>query len=403
MSKIISILLLLLIASFIPIAPFTTKVLASSCTSGDVDIQYSNPKNGTQNENTFFPENGGDLTFQLSINNATTLKNLQNMKATLRLHFPGGLVGSDNADSNIVLIPTNVPAPYVFDLTLSKDANQAHRGDHSAEFQKRPNTSNDFEMFCDSVKYKVGTGDHCVPGPVQTVVPPDATYPNIPFIGWANTTYRIRQGKTMGILGNDVTTDNGGQGVFQNITPLHEYSGINDKLTIFAVNSAYTNECEIPLIIKANAPQPDPIPVGPVIPISQTITRPCPSANPDCTSAAGPLVPGCNDPKDPNDPTKTKPNPHPGIATAIGCIHTNPAEFVKDFMTFVIGISGGLAFLLMLLGVFQMMTSAGNPETLNAGRERFTSAIIGLLLVIFAILLLQIIGVGILNLPGFGK
>ena len=71
-------------------------------------------------------------------------------------------------------------------------------------------------------------------------------------------------------------------------------------------------------------------------------------------------------------------------------------------MTFVIGIGGGVAFLMMLLGAFQMMTSAGNPETLNAGKERLTSAVIGLLMVIFAVLLLQIIGWGILKIPGFG-
>ena len=94
---------------------------------------------------------------------------------------------------------------------------------------------------------------------------------------------------------------------------------------------------------------------------------------------------------------------NPGIATAIGCIHTNPAEFVKDLLKFVIGISGGIAFLMMLLGAFQMLTSAGNPDTLRAGRERLTSAVIGLLFVIFAVLLLQIIGFDILKIPGFGK
>lgn len=93
----------------------------------------------------------------------------------------------------------------------------------------------------------------------------------------------------------------------------------------------------------------------------------------------------------------------PAFKTAIGCIHTSPAELVKDLMKFVVGIGGGLAFLMMLLGAFQMLTSAGNPETLNAGKDRLTSAVIGLLLVIFSILLLQIIGVGILNLPEFGK
>ena len=94
---------------------------------------------------------------------------------------------------------------------------------------------------------------------------------------------------------------------------------------------------------------------------------------------------------------------NPGLGTAIGCIHTNPVDFIKDLLKFLVGIGGGLAFLMMLLGAFQMVTSAGNPETLQAGRERFKDAIIGLLFVIFSVLLMQIIGVGILGIPGFGK
>lgn len=90
-----------------------------------------------------------------------------------------------------------------------------------------------------------------------------------------------------------------------------------------------------------------------------------------------------------------------GIKTAIGCIHTNPAEFAKDVLKFAIGIGGGLAFLMMLLGAFQMLTSQGNPESLKAGQDRLTSAVIGLLFVIFAVLFLQIIGANILGLPDF--
>lgn len=114
--------------------------------------------------------------------------------------------------------------------------------------------------------------------------------------------------------------------------------------------------------------------------------------NPPCTFAGGEKVRGCTD--DPNNP---------GIATAIGCIHTNPSALVKDILTFAIGISGGLAFLMMLLGVFGMLTSAGNPEALQAGRDKLTNATIGLLFVIFAVLLMQIIGVGILDIPGFDR
>lgn len=110
---------------------------------------------------------------------------------------------------------------------------------------------------------------------------------------------------------------------------------------------------------------------------------------------AGKCTKGGGEPCDNNDPLD------PGLKTAIGCIHTNPAVFAKDFMTFAIGIGGGLSFLMMLLGAFQMLTSSGNPDTLKAGQERFTSAIIGLLFVIFAVLLLQIIGADILKIPDF--
>lgn len=141
----------------------------------------------------------------------------------------------------------------------------------------------------------------------------------------------------------------------------------------------------------------------PAFTVSSNPAPPVPSIAPctdpaKCASGGGKTVPGCGIPD-----VNGVPDPRgPGIPTAIGCIHTNPPELVKDFMTFVVGISGGLAFLMMLLGAFQMLTSSGNPETLHAGRERLTSAIIGLLIVIFAILLLQIIGVDILKIPGFG-
>lgn len=111
-----------------------------------------------------------------------------------------------------------------------------------------------------------------------------------------------------------------------------------------------------------------------------------------CTLSGGKEITGCTGDRD-----------NPGIATAIGCIHTNPNVLVRDILTFAVAIGGGLAFLMMLLGAYQMLTSRGNPETLNAGRERLTGAIVGLLFIIFSILLLQLIGFDILRIPGFGR
>lgn len=90
------------------------------------------------------------------------------------------------------------------------------------------------------------------------------------------------------------------------------------------------------------------------------------------------------------------------INTAIGCIPTDPAALFTKFFQFGIGIAGGIAFLLILFGGFQILTSAGNPEQMNEGKELVTSAIAGLLLIIFSVFLLRVIGVTILGIPGFG-
>jgi len=89
--------------------------------------------------------------------------------------------------------------------------------------------------------------------------------------------------------------------------------------------------------------------------------------------------------------------------TALGCLPTEPADFVAWLLSAAIKIGGGIAFLLMLYGGFQIMTSTGNPEKLSQGKSIITSAVIGLLFIIFAVLLLKIIGIDIFQLPGFEK
>lgn len=127
---------------------------------------------------------------------------------------------------------------------------------------------------------------------------------------------------------------------------------------------------------------------GNLVPDSVTSTKICKPGDPSCTNSGSTVCTPIGSTKE-------------GIKTQLGCIPTEPKDFVATVLRFTLGIGGGLAFLMMLLGAFQMITSAGNPDTLNAARERMTSAIIGLLMIIFAVLLLQIIGVGILNIPGF--
>ncbi|MDO8429374.1 MAG: pilin [Candidatus Daviesbacteria bacterium] len=86
-----------------------------------------------------------------------------------------------------------------------------------------------------------------------------------------------------------------------------------------------------------------------------------------------------------------------GIYTAIGCIPTQPQKLVQEIIKFATRAGGGIALLLMISGAFQILTAAGNHETMTKGKDQITSAAIGLLFVIFSTLLLQIIGVDILG------
>ncbi|MDP3994370.1 MAG: hypothetical protein Q8P91_00880 [bacterium] len=72
-------------------------------------------------------------------------------------------------------------------------------------------------------------------------------------------------------------------------------------------------------------------------------------------------------------------------------------------LQWAIGIGGGIAFLLIVYAGFMIMTSTGSPDRLQAGKELLTSALAGVILLIFSIFLLKLIGVDILKLPGFGK
>ncbi len=87
------------------------------------------------------------------------------------------------------------------------------------------------------------------------------------------------------------------------------------------------------------------------------------------------------------------------IRTALGCVPTDASELVAWILRLSLGVGGGLALLLMSFAGIEIMTSQGDPEKLNEGKERFTSAIIGLVFVVLSVFLLRIIGVDILGTP----
>ncbi len=109
----------------------------------------------------------------------------------------------------------------------------------------------------------------------------------------------------------------------------------------------------------------------------------------------------CVDPPDEDDPNK---GGQGGIWTAIGCIPMDQVAVVNKYILGAagLGIAGGIAFLYFLFGAFKVLTSMGNAEAINEGKEIMVSSISGLLLIIFSVLILKIAGVDLLRIPGFG-
>ncbi|OGJ38034.1 MAG: hypothetical protein A2383_00330 [Candidatus Pacebacteria bacterium RIFOXYB1_FULL_39_46] len=92
----------------------------------------------------------------------------------------------------------------------------------------------------------------------------------------------------------------------------------------------------------------------------------------------------------------------PGVWTAIGCIPTDPQGIIKTMVQLGLSIGGGLTLLLILVGAFRFSVSSGDSKQVEEAKEQITSAVIGLLFIIFSITLLRFIGVQFLQIPGFG-
>lgn len=90
------------------------------------------------------------------------------------------------------------------------------------------------------------------------------------------------------------------------------------------------------------------------------------------------------------------------IPTALGSIDVgSPTNFIANAFAILLSIAGAVAITIIILSGYRIMISQGNPEQLKGAREALTSAIIGLLFMIFSVAILQIIGVNILHIPSF--
>ncbi len=99
--------------------------------------------------------------------------------------------------------------------------------------------------------------------------------------------------------------------------------------------------------------------------------------------------------------------PNPGVLkcneldTAIGKIPLNPVGFITKLFQIVLSFAAIGAMLLILYAGYRLLLSRGDKEVIQAQRERITSAIVGLLFIIFSLVLLSVIAGDVLKIPGF--
>lgn len=94
------------------------------------------------------------------------------------------------------------------------------------------------------------------------------------------------------------------------------------------------------------------------------------------------------------------------IFTAVGCIQVAQDGkfnvFAASLIKILLGVAGMASFLSILAASFIFTTSRGESGKVKQAKELITAAISGLLFIIFSIIILEYIGVTILNLPGLG-
>lgn len=149
-------------------------------------------------------------------------------------------------------------------------------------------------------------------------------------------------------------------------------------------------------------------------PLAAPVLRPTPGNWVNCRNCLYPSL--TNSPAESLDTLKVDDNNQP-IApakgrwyTGLGCINTNLASFqeqgaagsvIQTLLNIIFGVAGSVAFLYIIYGSFLVLTSQADPEKLNQGKKVLMGAIVGLIFCLGSVFLVNLIGSGILKIPGF--
>lgn len=314
--------------------------------------------------------------------------------ATLLFQFPSQIFAATTTCSSVT--PNTIPQGtnnISFEVTIQSATN----GEYRAEFNrgskyfnisggkgsvtfKNPNKQEDFPLVIYEGGMRFASEEVCLTN--IKIIPPQANSCTISI-----TSEKLHPGTNIGFRANGLK--DGKYGIFADGVRKKYYDFTSVKT--FSIDSLKTGphtveirSCDPTSIICTTLECPA---VSFTVGTYDKPTSPTTGTVPTGMDVAGNLSGNCGSDK---------------ISTAIGCIPIgDPSKTIGWFLSWFIGISGGIAFLLIVYGAIQMMTASGDPQKLQGGREVLTAAISGLIFIIFSVFLLNLIGVKILQLPGF--
>ncbi|MDP2670940.1 MAG: hypothetical protein Q8P13_00505 [bacterium] len=80
-------------------------------------------------------------------------------------------------------------------------------------------------------------------------------------------------------------------------------------------------------------------------------------------------------------------------------LNLNPDTFIKSLYSLALGASGLVFFAMLLVGGFRFLTAGGDEKAAAEGQKTITRAVIGIVIVVAAVLILQLIAT-IFRIPG---
>lgn len=100
--------------------------------------------------------------------------------------------------------------------------------------------------------------------------------------------------------------------------------------------------------------------------------------------------------------SSNEPCPNNRCDTAIGQIDvSSPVGVVMRIFSTALSVGAMGALILIIYSGYKFLTSRANKEAVQGARETLTSAIVGLIFIVFSLVILSVIAGDIIKIPGF--